>query len=193
MSRPVARFTSSRRYYSLAAVAVGGVLLSAGIGLRWSPAWAAAVGFGLTAAGLLLLAFRPFIEIHESHLQVGRRSIPWREIQRLDRTGWNAPLAVYLTLAGSRRILLVYPGDLDSCTSLLRHLRRSASWALLDGVPYRQFWGEQLPPERKQLPPARYPVLLPEDEDEVERLYQQLKSVGRLDRGTADEQKSDKE
>ena len=184
VSRPVARYAPSRRYFSLALAAIAGALLSAWSGLHWSPGWAATAGFGVTAAGLLLLALRPAIEIHKTHLLVGRRVIPWRAIRRLDRTGWNAPLAVRLTLEDNRRLAILYPGDLDSCTSLLRHLRRSACWALLDGIPYRQFWGEPLPPERKQLAPPRYPVLRQEDEDEVERLYQQLKSVGRLDTGT---------
>jgi hypothetical protein len=48
-----------------------------------------------------------------------------------------------------------------------------------DGIPYRQFWGESA--DGKQIPPPRYPLLRPEDEDEVERMFQRLKSVGRLD------------
>ncbi len=80
-------------------------------------------------------------------------------------------------------MLLLYPGDLESANSLLRHVRRSAREALLDGVPYRQFWGEVLTavPERKQLSSPRQPLLLPEDEAEVERMFQRLKSVGHLD------------
>ena len=184
MSRPIARFAPSRRYFSLAILALIGAALSAWSGVRWTPGFGAAAGFALTAAGLLLLALRPVVEIHEGHLQVGRRSIPWREIRRLDRTGWNAPLAVYLTLSHDHRYLLFHPGDLDSCTSLLRHLRRYASSALLDGVPYRQFWGEPLPPERRQPALPRYPVLPKDEEAEVERLYQQLKNAGRLDHST---------
>ena len=36
--------------------------------------------------------------------------------------------------------------------------------------------------ERKPAPPPRYRILKPEDEAEVERLYQRLKTVGHLDR-----------
>ena len=37
-------------------------------------------------------------------------------------------------------------------------------------------------PERKPVPPSpRYRILRPEDEAEVERLYQRLKTVGNLD------------
>jgi hypothetical protein len=63
-------------------------------------------------------------------------------------------------------------------------LRRFSTDALIDGIPYRQYWGELLAPgaERRQIqPPPRYKVLRPEDEAEVERLYQRLKTVGNLD------------
>lgn len=154
-------------------------LLTSSISLRWPQAWVAVILFAGTAIGVSLLAFRPVIEIHETHLAVGRRLIAWKEIRRIDHTGWTSPLAVYLTLADQSRVLLVHAGDVDSCTALLRHLRRNSREALLDGIPYKQFWGEA--PETKQLPPPRYPLLRPEDEDEVERMFQRLKSVGRLD------------
>jgi hypothetical protein len=185
--RPVARYTPSRRYSWLALFALGGVLLAGWTGLRWPPAWIAAVLFGVSAIAVLLLALRPAIEIHETHLLVGRKAIAWSDIRRLDQTGWTAPLAIHLTLSGDRRLLVVYPGDFDSSTSLLRHLRRYSREALLDGIPYRQFWGETPATERKQLPAPRYPLLRPEDEDEVERMFQRLKSVGRLDQRGSDD------
>ena len=130
---------------------------------------------------MLLLAFRPAIEIHDSHLRIGRRQIPWNQIRRLDQTGWNVPLLVYLTLEDDCRVALLHPGDLDSSASLLRHLRRSAREALLDGVPYRQFWGEPPASVPPRVAPLRYPLLRPEDEAEVERMFQRLKSVGHLE------------
>jgi Protein of unknown function (DUF3093) len=167
-------------------------MLSAWTAMRWAPAWTpawiAAGLFIVTTAALLAALLRPAIEIHETHLRIGRKSIPWSEIRRVDQSGRVAPLAVYLTLAGGNRVMLVYPGDLDSSASLLRHLRRYSRQALLDGIPYRQFWGEPEPVERRQLPPARVPLLRPEDEEEVERLFQKLKTVGRLDpRGSGDD------
>ena len=100
------------------------------------------------------------------------------------------PLLVYVTLDDDRRLAILHPGDADSSASLLRHLRRSAREALLDGVPYRQFWGEAAAgADRKQLPPPRYPLLLPDDEAEVERLFQRLKSVGHLDQRNSSEDK----
>jgi hypothetical protein len=56
--------------------------------------------------------------------------------------------------------------------------------ALIDGIPYRQFWGDAIPgaSDRKPLASPKYQLLLPQDEADVERLYQRLKSVGHLDR-----------
>ena len=185
MSRPVARYTPSRRYFSLVFIAVCGALLSGWTALRWAPAWIAAGAFAITALAILVFTLRPAVEIYETHLSVGRRAIAWGDIRRLDQTGWNAPLAVFLTLADGHRFLMIYPGDLDSSTSLLRHLRRYSKEAMLDGIPYRQFWGEAAS-ERKQIaqPPPRYPLLRAEDEEEVEKMFQKLKSVGRIDRGS---------
>lgn len=107
-----------------------------------------------SAAVVLYLALRPPVEIYETHLKIGVKAIPWTQIRRLDRSS-RLPLVVRLTLADKTRILLVYPGNQDSTNSLLRHLRRFSREALIDGVPYRQFWGEALlpAPDRKQLPP----------------------------------------
>jgi hypothetical protein len=219
VSSPVARFTPARRYLFMAIAAVCGTALSVWSALRWAPlrldswtipaifnpsvfspsvvtstfnlSWIAAVLFAIPAVVLLALAFQPAIEIYETHVRVGRREIPWNRVRRLDQTGWNVPLLVFLTLDDDRRVAVIHPGDAGSSASLLRHLRRSAREALLDGVPYRQFWGE--PPSSAAAPPRvaplRYPLLRPEDEAEVERMFQRLKSVGHLEqRRDADEQ-----
>jgi hypothetical protein len=217
VSSPVVRFTPARRYLVMAIAAAAGAALSVWSALRWNPAWLldaapwiprdlgsafgpalspswfspswiAAVLFAIPAVALFLLAFRPAIEIHETHLSIGRRQIPWAEIRRLDQTGWNVPLVVHLTLDGERRVLLIHPGDFDSSASLLRHLRRHSRAALLDGVPYRQFWGEPPSAAPPQIAPPRYPLLRPDDEEEVERMFQRLKSVGHLERRDADEE-----
>ena len=148
--------------------------------------------FLLTAGLLLALAFRPPIEIHEGYVSIGGRIIPWMDIRRVDRTGWVSPLIIHITLFDDTRLLVAYPGDLDSCNSLLRNLRRLSRDALIDGIPYRQYWGEVLAPtsERKQQPPMpRYRILRPEDEAEVERLYQRLKTVGNLDQKNSTDEK----
>lgn len=179
----VARYVSSRRYFLLGLFAIGGTVFSAWTAFRWAPLWIVAALFGLCAIAVWALALRPAVEIHKTHLAVGKRKIAWSEIRSLDQTGWNAPLALHLRLADKSHLLVLYSGDFDACVSLLRHLRRYSRFALIDGVPYREFWGE--PIEQKQTPLPYYPVLRPEDEEEVERMFQRLKSVGRLDpRGT---------
>ncbi|MEO8027847.1 MAG: DUF3093 family protein [Bryobacteraceae bacterium] len=190
MARPIIRFSPSRTYAAAAIVALAASAFSVWCGIRWNPAFlpAALLFAGAIFAGWL--ATRPAVEIFESYLKIGDVQIPWLQIHRVDRTGWVSPLAVHLTMHGGERFLLLYPGDLDSANSLLRHLRRSSREALLDGVPYRQFWGEVLTaaPERKQLAAPKVPLLLPEDEAEVERMFQRLKSVGHLDtKSSADE------
>ena len=157
------------------------------VGFHWALVWVPAVLFALIAGVLLALARRPAIEIHPGQLRVGRRSIDWTDIQAVDRTGWLVPLIVLLTLTSGRRVVLVYAGDLENSRRLLRHLRRFAREALIDGLPHEDYWSDSHPAleaarERKQLTaPPRYPLLREEDEAEVERLYQRLKSVGHLD------------
>jgi hypothetical protein len=189
VSRPLARYVPSRRYASLTIFAVLGALLSAWMGQRWAPSWMAAGLFTVSAIALAMVALRPVLEIHETHLSIGRRKIPWREIRRVDQTGWNAPLAIYLTLETGERILVLYPGDLDGCGSLLRHIRRFSRSALLDGTPYRQFWGEPpvAAPKNVRETVQKYPVLPAEEEEEIERMLQRLRTVGHIDSRSSDE------
>jgi hypothetical protein len=153
------------------------------LGVRWPALWIAVSATGgillIAAACLLLLAFRSPIEIHERYLMVGSQAIPWNQIERLDQTRWSVPLAVDLALSGNRTLRLIYAGSSESCASLLRSLRRYSREALLDGIPYQQFWGEAT--AGAQLAAPRYPLLRPEDEEEVERMFHRLKSVGRLE------------
>jgi hypothetical protein len=175
--------------FGITALAFGMVSIWVGI-YSWALAFIPAGLFVLTSALLLVLALRPPIDIQDAYLAIGKNCIPWMDIRRIDRTGWLSPLIVRLTLYDDSRITLIYPGDLESCKSLLRTLRRMAHDALIDGIPYRQYWGEVMNPssDRKQPVPPRYRLLLPEDEAEVERLYQLLKTVGHLDpKNTSDE------
>jgi hypothetical protein len=185
------RYSPARHYRWLSLVAgvmAGGI---AWLGTELPLAYVPAALFLVTAGLLCFLAFRPAIEIHDGYASVGSRIIPWMDIRRLDRTGWISPLIIRITLFDDSRIILIYPGDLDSCNSLLRHMRRLSRDALIDGIPYRQYWGEVLAPgsERKQSTLPRYRILLPEDEAEVERLYQRLKAVGHLDQKNSTDEK----
>jgi hypothetical protein len=177
------RYTPSRQYLTAGLVAAALAVVSAVFATEWIIALVGAILFLLSAVAVMLLAFRPTIEIQEQFLVVGRRAIPWIDLRRVDRTGWISPLAVFITLANEERMLLVYPGDLDAANSLLRHLRRNAREALIDGIPWVQFWGETptVVVEKKELPSPKYQLLRTEDEAEVERLFQVLKTVGHLD------------
>ncbi len=177
------RYLPAKHYITFGIVAFGLAVFSGWLGMEWAPAFVPCILFLASAALLLTLALRPPVDVQESYLVVGKRVIPWMDVRRLDRTGWLSPLVVRLTLFDDESVLLVYPGDLDACKSLLRSLRRMCRDALIDGIPYRQYWGEVLTQtgERQALPSPRYRLLLPEDEQEVERLYQRLKSVGHID------------
>lgn len=185
----MSRYTPARHYISFGIVALALAGFSGWLGLSWAPAFCPAVLFLLTASALLALAFRPAIKVGEAHLEVGKRIIPWQDVRRVDRTGWISPLVVKLTMFDDEVVTLIYPGEVDCCKHLLRALRQMATSATIDGVPYRQYWGELLGvTEARQMAAPRYRVLRPEDEDEVERLYFLLKTVGHIDpRNSGDE------
>jgi hypothetical protein len=186
------RYLPARHYKWFGSAAVVLAAVSGWYGWTFAPALVPSALFLLTAVFLFAMAFRPAVEVHESFLSIGRRMVPWMDIRRLDRTCWISPLVVRMTLFDDSRLTLIYPGDLDSCNALLRHLRHSSRDALIDGVPYRQYWGEMMAPaaaEPKAPAPQRYRLLRPEDEAEVERLYQRLKTVGNLDQKNSTDEK----
>jgi hypothetical protein len=188
------RYVPARYYlwFGLAAAALAGVI--GWLGWNWMPIALGASGILALSAGLLLaMYFRPPIEVHEGYFSVGKRIVPWMDVRRLDilrldRAGWISPLVMRVTLFDDTRFTMIYPGEIEACSSLLRNLRRLSRDALIDGIPYRQYWGEVLAAGgRNPAPGPRYRILRPEDEAEVERLYQRLKSVGHLDQKNSDE------
>ena len=186
---PISRYHVSNYYLwaGLAAVALSS--FSAWLSLGRPVCWIATFLLIASAALVLYLATRPPIEIYDTHLKIGLAAIPWRHIRRLDRSS-SVPLVVRLTLSDKTRILVIYPGDPNSAGGLLRNLRRYSREALIDGVPYRQFWGEApVAVSKKQAPAPRYPLLLPDDEAEIERMFQRLKSMGHLEEKTSSEDK----
>jgi hypothetical protein len=188
---PIARFRSLRLFLWAGVVALACTGFSIWVALLWPYAAIPAVLLFLSAIFCFYLATRPPCEVFDSHLRIGRRSVPWVQVRRVDRSA-SLPLIVRLTLADKSHVLIVHSGDAESGKSLLRHLRRFAREALIDGVPYRQFWGETLVPpveSRKALPPPHHPLLMAEDEAEVERLFQRLKTVGHLDQRGSSEDK----
>ena len=177
------RYVPARHYISfgIAALALAGFSTWLGLSLA-RPLLLPAALFFLTSIVLLALAFRPAIRVYDAHIEIGKRVIPWQDIQRVDRTGWISPLVVRLTLFDDETVTIIYPGEVDCCKHVLRTIRQMATAAMIDGIPYRQYWGEMLGmSETRQIPSSRPRVLRPEDEEEVERLYFLLKTVGHID------------
>jgi hypothetical protein len=178
------RFTPSR-VYSLAALA-GAVIAGCSVwfALRWWPAWIPAGILLAGVVGALWVAFRPGVEVNSSHLIVGRRTIDWDDIRRVDQTIWVTPMVVELTLKEGPRLRVIYPGPDDQCSLLLRLIQQRASQALINGVPHRRIFGDPPPQRPARTGPPRPPrsrFLSDDDEADVERLLQILKSAGRLD------------
>jgi hypothetical protein len=190
---PMNRYRPARQYLPASLVAAGLALFSSWCGLNWPLAFMPAGVFVLFSVILYYLATRPAIEVGESYLSIGKETIRWGEVERIDSTVWTSPLVLQLGLRDGRKVRLIYPGDIESASRLIRQMRRLAREAVLDGVPYRQYWGEVVPfrAESQQLPVPRYRLMCPEDEAEVERLYQRLKTVGHLDsRSSADDRQN---
>lgn len=186
----MSRYVPARHYISFGIVALALAGFSGWLGLQWTPAFCPALLFFLTGAILIALAVRPAIKVFDSHLEIGKRIIPWHDIRRVDRTGWISPLVVKLTLYDEDVVMLIYPGEVDCCKHLLRTLRQMASNAMIDGIPHRQYWGEMVGAnEARQLAAPRYRVLRPEDEEEVERLYFLLKTVGHIEPRTSGDER----
>ncbi len=190
MPVPITQYRVPGHYRWAGIIALALTAFSAWVSFRSPLCWIATGLFLASAIVVLYFASRPSIEIYDSHVKIGRTAIPWKQIRRLDRSA-NVPLMVRLTLADKSKTLVVFPGDPNTSSGLLRSLRRHAREALIDGVPHRQFWGEatSAAAARRQLATPRYPLLLPEDEHEVERMFQRLKSVGHLDQKTSSEDK----
>jgi hypothetical protein len=143
-----------------------------------------ALVFAGVAAALFWLAARPPIRIGETQFNVGERAIAWREIREINRSRFISPLVLRLILTNSRQKVLVYPGEPEQVQRLLLELRRNSQLATFDGVTYRDYWTWcTLNSSQGQNPLLEQPVKMfsAEDEAEVERLYQKLKAVGRLD------------
>ncbi len=184
------QYRPARHYLPASAVALGLAIFAGWCGWNWLPAFIPAILLLFSCVFLAFLATRPAIIVRENSWTVGDRSFLWSEVESLDTTGWTSPMVLRVGLRGGRRFHLIYPGDPESAGRLLRQMRRLARGARIEGIPYRQYWGEGEPPSDDGAPAMpRYRVLRPEDEAEVERLYQRLKSAGRLDVPASEERR----
>jgi hypothetical protein len=177
----MARFSPSR-VYSIAALA--GLIMagfSVWCALRWWPAWIPTGMLLASVAGAIWIALRPSVEVNSSHLVVGRRTIAWQTIRRVDQTNWVTPMVVELTLQQGPRLRVIYPGRAEQCALLLRLIEQRAAQALINGVPHNRIFGEPPQPKPERIAPPRPRFLSDQDEADVERMLQILKTAGRLD------------
>lgn len=187
------QYRPARKNLTASFVAAGLGAFSVWCGLYWPLGFIPAGFFFLSAAGLGYLATRPTILIAETHFSVGSETARWTEVERIDSTVWTSPLVIKITLKDGTLIRVIYPGDVESASRLLRQVRRNARGALIDGVSYRDYWGDPVPAHNPPaaLPSPRYRLLRSEDEKEVEALFQRLKSVGKIDSRTASDESAD--
>lgn len=153
------------------------------LGLHFSVAFVAAFVFALLAGGLFWLGSRPPIRIFPTQFNVGERAIAWREVREIN-TGLACPLIARVKLTNSRQKVLVFPAKSDHIARLMYQLRRHSYLATFDGVAYRDFWTwSTLSDTMRNRPALEQPVRMisTDEEDEIERLFQKLKTVGHLD------------
>lgn len=183
------RYLPSAIYTRLTVAGAGLAIACVFVSRFWLPALGFALAFAVFALVLVYLVTRSPIEVHDSHLQVGRQLIPWEAISHIDEPRSVAPLVVPLTLNSDRRFVLVYTGSRESSRKLLHQIRRHARFALIHGLPYRQFWDEDLEAFRDRciLTDHQWNVLTPDDEAEVERMFHTLRKEGSLHPSASDE------
>ncbi|HEY7306721.1 MAG TPA: hypothetical protein VH601_21535 [Bryobacteraceae bacterium] len=197
MDPSVETFLPSRLYSRVGWAALAGALVCVLCGFRAPLAFIPGVLCAITSAGLFWLAARPAIEVGEDQFNIGDRAIAWREVREVNRSRFLSPLVIKLKLTNSRRKVVIFPGEPDRIERLMFQLRKNSQFATFDGVAYRDYWTwVSLSGARGDTSTLDQPVrmLSSDDEEEIERLYQKLKSVGRLDsRGTDPSEGSDKD
>lgn len=186
-------FVPSRSYARTGWIGISLAVICLGFAVYWPLAFVPATLAGLTSAFLFWLAGRPRISLSESQFSIGPSAIDWREVRAINMTHVMVPLVLRLHLTGNRKRFLIYPGDQDQVQALLYQLRLRSKLASFDGVPYGEYWtwatfcaSDHKGSHREDL--TR--LVSPEEEAEIERLYQRLKSVGHLDSSSPDSQKS---
>lgn len=189
MDSSVEIFLPSRLYARVGWAALAGSLVCILCGFRAPLAFIPGVLCAITSAGLFWLAARPAIEVSDEQFNIGDRAIAWREVREVNRSRFLSPLVIKLKLTNSRRKILIFPGEPDRIERLMFQLRKNSQLATFDGVAYRDYWtwlslsGGQGDTSTLDQPVR---MLSSDDEEEVERLYQKLKSVGRLDGRSSD-------
>ena len=189
MEPSVELFVPARLYARIGWAALGGSLISIFCGYRAPLAFLPAFLCAATALGLFWLASQPAIRVTENQFNIGDRTIAWREVTEVNSSRFVSPLVLHLRLTNNRKKLLVYPGEPEQIAQLVTLLHKHAHGASFDGIAYKDYWTSlNVAAGRNDKANSDQPVrmLSPEDEEEVERLYQKLKAVGRLDSRSSD-------
>ncbi len=180
------RFAPSKHFVYMGTVAILLGLMSAWVAWQWSPAIVPAALFFASALLLFWLSMHPVIEVTDRELAIGKKTIPWSSITRIETTGLLTPLVMKLTVDKGRKVLLIFAGDLESSGRLREMLCNCAPHALLDGAPQRQRQAIIAVRNGATSEVERHPILTLEDEAEVERMFQRLREVGHLDQSNGD-------
>ena len=184
MEPSVEVYRPSRLYARAGWIAVCGAVACILCGLRAPLAFIPGGLCAFTGAILFWLSTRPPIRVGENQFNIGERAIAWREVREINSSKFVSPLVLFLKLTNSRRKVLIFPGEPHRIAHLIAQLRKNSYLASFDGVAYRDFWTwASLTGLPNDTPVMEQPVrmLTPDEEDEIERMYQTLKTAGRLD------------
>jgi hypothetical protein len=197
MEPSVEIFTPSRLYARMGWAALAGSVVCVLCGLRAPLAFVPGFLCACTSAFLFWLTARPLIRVGENQFNLGNRAIAWREVREINSSRFVSPLVLKIKLTNSRQKILVFPGEPERIARLLFYLRKNSQLASFDGVAYRDYWTwTDMAGSRSENVAVEHPVrmLSAEEEEEIERMYHKLKSVGHLDSKTSDSaQKSDED
>jgi hypothetical protein len=186
-------FEPARLYSRAGWATLGTGLLFALWGTRAPVAYLPGILCVSFTAVMFWLASRPAIRVGESQFNIGERAIAWREVREINKIRFLSPLMLRIKLTNARQKTLIFPGDAGRVEQLIHLLRKNSHMATFDGVAYRDYWTwSSMAGLRGQKQAKEQPVrmLSLDDEDEIERLYLKLKTVGRLD-ARADSASSD--
>ncbi len=186
------RYLPARQHRLAGIVALAFAVFSFWCGTQWPLAFIPAAMFLGSSAALCYLATRPAIEVNRSGIKIGPQSFRWREVERIEPTAWASPLMLRILLKDGRWIRLIYPGDTDAIESLLEQMKRLTRQPSADELASHQYSGDVISlSSRPEQPSSRRSRLLrSEDEADVERLYQRLKTAGHLDKSPHEDHQS---
>jgi hypothetical protein len=182
-------YLPSRLYPRIAWVALAGALICALCGLRAPLAFIPGFLCAVTAAFLYWLWKQPPVRLAETQFNIGKRAIAWREVRQINTPRFVSPLILDLKLTNSRHKWLIYAGEPQQIEKLMWKLKKNSFMATFDGVSHRDYWAwAAVAQPRTDTPVPEQPVRMvsTEEEDEIERMYQKLKTVGRLDSRSSD-------